>query len=108
MLQCLQSQLRMIAPVGNTRQTPLPLATLWYKKVGGRGRVGNHGASPADLPAFLQRALLSFQDQERMEIMDEGLLQEHTPKCLGDFLFASSLTMTKMQKLKEATNQDAV
>ena len=38
--------------------------------------------------------------------MDEEPLQEHGGKCLRDFLVASSLTMTKMQELKEAASQD--
>jgi len=76
----------------------------------GRGESASGGDSSAplaDLPAFLQRVLQSFQDQERMESMDEDPLQEHTAKCLGDFFIASSLIMTKMQKLKEAASQDA-
>jgi len=32
---------------------------------------GNHGTTPTVLHALLQRALQSFQDQERMESMDE-------------------------------------
>jgi len=43
-----------------------------------------------------------------MESMDEDPLQEHATKCLRDFLVASSLTMTKMRKLKEAASQDAL
>jgi len=35
-------------------------------------------------------------------------LQDHATKCLGDFLVASSLSMTKMQKLREAASQDAL
>jgi len=38
--------------------------------------------------------------------MEEDPLQEHTSKCLGDFLVASSIALTKMQKLKEAGSQD--
>jgi len=40
--------------------------------------------------------------------MDEDPLQEDATKCHGDFLVASSLSLTKMQKLKEAASQDAV
>ena len=60
---------------------------------------GNHGTPPTDLGAFLQRALQSFQDQTMMESMGEDPLQEHTTKCLGEFLVASSFAMTKIQKL---------
>ena len=34
----------------------------------------DHGAPSTELPAFLQRALQSFQDRERMESMDEDPL----------------------------------
>ena len=40
--------------------------------------------------------------------MEEDPLLEHALKCLGDILVASSLTLTKMQKLKEAASQDAL
>ena len=77
---------------------------------------GDHGAPPAvDFPAFLQQALQSFQDREKMESLGEAPLQEHVAKCLGDFLVASSLAMTKvqelqteMQGLREAASQDAL
>jgi len=110
MLQFLRLQAQMTAPLpsGSTPLVSLPLVTSWYKKVGGECRWGNHGAPPADAVAFLQRVLQSFRDQERMESMDEDPLQEHATKCLGDFLVVSSLTMTKMQKLKEAASQDAL
>jgi len=44
---------------------------------------GNHDAPPADLPAFLQRALLSFQDRERMESMDEDPCKSRQPSVSG-------------------------
>jgi len=40
--------------------------------------------------------------------MEEDPLIEHASMCLGDILVASSLTLTKMQKLKEAASQDAL
>jgi len=46
-----------------------------------------------------------------MKSLGEDPLQEHVAKCLGDFLVASSLAMTKvqelrteMQKLRETTS----
>ena len=77
---------------------------------------GDHGVPPAtDQPVFLQQALQSFQERERMESLGEDPLQEHVAKCLGDFLIDSSLAMTQvhelrteMQKLKEAASQDAL
>jgi len=68
---------------------------------------GDHGTPPVDLPAFLQWALQSFQDRERIESMDEDPLQKHATKCPGDFV-ASSLNLTKMQELKEAASQHAL
>jgi len=58
-----------------------------------------HGAPPAaDLLAFLQQALQTFQDRERTKSLGEDALQEHVAKCLGDFLVTSSLAMTKVQE----------
>jgi len=45
-----------------------------------------------------------------MKNMEEDPLLEHTSKCLGDILVASSLTLSRiqMQKLRETTSQDVL
>jgi len=40
--------------------------------------------------------------------MEEDPILEHASKCLGDILVASSLTLIKMQKLKETASQDVL
>jgi len=77
----------------------------------GRGKSASGAdreAPLADLPAFLQRALQSFQNQERLENMEEDPLLEHASKCLGDILVASSLTLFRMQKARKAASQEAL
>ena len=75
---------------------------------------GDSDAPPAaELPAFLQQTLQSFQDQEMMESLGEDPLPGCEAKGLGEFLVMSSLALTKvqefqteMQELRAATSRD--
>jgi len=77
---------------------------------------GNFGAPPtAELPAFLQEVLQTFQDGEIMESQDEDPLRGHAAKGLVAFLVASIRASTQVQKLRagmlklrEAASQDTL
>jgi len=58
--------------------------------------------------AFLQRALQSFQTQERLGNLEDDALLDHVSRQLGETLVGSSLLQSKMQKLKEIASQDAL
>jgi len=47
-------------PTGSTLTVPLPVMTLWCRRVGGECLWGDRGAPPNDLSVFLQRALSFF------------------------------------------------
>jgi len=76
---------------------------------GGSSLGGDFGVPPvAELPAFLQEVLQTFQERE-MESQGEDPLRGHAARGLGAFLIASSRASTQVQddKSRRAPNQKA-
>ena len=76
---------------------------------------GDHAMpSAADLPTFLLQALKCFQNREVVESLGEDPLQDCAAQGIGEFLIASSFSMSKaldlqaeMAKLREESSLQA-
>jgi len=56
---------------------------------------GDQAPHMVEVPAILQQALKCFQNKEVVESLGEDPLQDRVAQCLGEFLIASNLSMSK-------------
>jgi len=61
----------------------------------GGGQVMLGVTNVVELPAFLQQTLKCFQNKEVVESLGEDPLQDRVAQSLGEFLIASSLSISK-------------
>jgi len=60
-----------------------------------------HQAPPAaELPAILQQALKCFQNKEVVDSLSEDPAQSRVAQSLGEYLIASSLSLSKVKDLQ--------
>jgi len=61
---------------------------------------GHQAPTAVELPAILQQALKCFQNQEVMNSLSEDPTQSRVAQGLGEYLIASSLSLSKVQDLQ--------